>query len=273
MKTVIISTIVLSSLFLQHTHAQYWVPTGSRSSSMANTSVAASDPWSVHNNPAGMAFLKQPSAGIYFENHYSLKELCYQAAALTFPTRYGVFGSSFFYSGNSFFNTLKGGIAYAMAFGHRFSAGIQLDILHTGLSGNYGSRTSGTFEAGLQVHLTDKLILGAHIFNASHAPLSNYQNERIPTVMNVGLSYSYSGILSITSEVLKYSETPAELLTGLEYKFFGKGFARLGLATSPFRYTFGTGFVFKQLTIDFSASYHEILGFSPQTSLQYTIGR
>ena len=240
---------------------------------MSNTSVALSDPWSVNNNQAGMAFQRQSSSGLYFENHYLLKELCYQALALTFPTYSGVFGSSISYSGNSVFNTMKTGLAFARKFGHHFSAGIQLDLLHTHISEGYGSRTSGTFEAGLQLHLSDKLTFGTHVFNPIHARLSAYDDERIPTIMNAGFSYSYSGSLLITSELMKDSGTPLEFLSGIEYKFFGKGFARLGFAASPFRYSFGAGFVLNRLTLDVSSTYHEILGFSPQTSLQYTFGK
>jgi hypothetical protein len=273
MKTIFISTIVLTFILLEPAKAQYWLPSGARSSSMGRTSVAASNTWSVNNNQAGMASIKQSQAGLFFDNHYYLKELSYQACGLTLPTRYGVFGSSISNSGSSAFQTLKTGIAYARLFGFHFSAGIQLDLLYSHLSEGYGSHTTGTFEAGIQLNMTDKLKFGAHIFNPVRAHLSAFSNERIPVIFNTGLSYAYSGSLQAEAEVMKSTETPMELLTGLEYKFIGKGFIRLGMATSPLRYSFGAGFIFKQFSFDIASTYHEVLGFSPQVSIQYGLAR
>lgn len=270
MQTHFIGTFVLSFLFFNFTDAQYWTACGGRASSMGNASVALSDPWSVNNNPAGMAFVKRASAGLYTENHYFLKELSNQAAAFTQPTRSGVFGSCVNYSGTSVFNTMSAGLAYARLFGNQLAAGIKLDILRTSLSEGYGTRTCGTFEAGMQLLLTNKLFLGVHIFNPLHTRLSKNGDEKIPSIMRTGLSYSYSGALSITTEIKKNSENPMEFLTGLEYKFSGKGFIRLGFSTAPLIYSFGVGYVIRQLSIDISSTYHEILGFSPQASLQYT---
>jgi hypothetical protein len=273
MKTYFISALALCCLFFKSTVAQYWIPSGGRASSMGNASVAFSDPWSVHNNQAGMGYLKNSSAGLYFENHYYLKDLSYQMLAITLPTRYGVFGSCVNYSGNTVFNTMKTGLAYARLFGYHFAAGIQLDLLRTQFSETYGSRISGTFEAGVLLQVTDKLNLGVHVFNPLHVRICAFNNERVPTVMSAGLAYSYSGLLLISTEVMKNSETPMEFLGGLEYKFFGKGFARLGLATAPLRYSFGAGFITGPFAFDISSSYHETLGFSPQASLQYGFGK
>jgi hypothetical protein len=270
MKTHFIGTLVLSFLFFNFTDAQYWTACGGRASSMGKASVALSDTWSVNNNPAGMAFAKKASAGLYVENHYFLKDLSNQVAAFTQPTRSGVFGSSIQYSGNSIFNTMNAGLAYARLFGNQVATGIKLDILRTSLSEGYGTSTCGTFEVGMQLLLANKLFLGVHIFNPLYTRLSKNENEKIPAIMRTGLTYSYSGALSISTELKKNSENPLEFLTGLEYKFSGKGFIRMGFSTAPFTYSFGVGYVIRQLSIDISSCYHEILGISPQASLQYT---
>lgn len=272
MKTIFISILLLCSM-CKFSSSQTWQPNGGRSSAMANASVALSDGWSVHNNQAGMASLRRPEACIFIDNHYLLKELNYEAIALNLPCRLGVFGSSIEYSGNAAFNSSLLGLAYARKFGQQFSAGIQLDLLQTKLSENYGSHLTGTFEAGLQLELTNSLVLGAHLFNAPHIRLGTYNDERIPCVMNAGICYSYSGNFLLTAEVRKSSDCPTEVLTGLEYRFFNKGLARIGIASSPFRYSFGTGYRMGHLSIDISSTYHTILGFSPQASIQYAFGK
>ena len=55
--------------------AQGWMPVGSRSNSMGNASVALTDVWAFHHNPAGLSELKNIHGGISYENRFLLKEL------------------------------------------------------------------------------------------------------------------------------------------------------------------------------------------------------
>ena len=62
---------------------------------------------------------------------------------------------------------------------------------------------------------------------------------------------------------------PLDIRAGAEYELLGKTFARTGVCTHPFQYTFGCGVGFGSVIVDFSASVHQVLGFSPQISIQY----
>lgn len=256
-------------LLLNPVKAQYWLPAGGRSAAMGTASVSMNDLWSSHNNQAGMAFLKKPAIGLYYENRYLLKELSYKAAAAAIPTRYGTFGLNLGYSGDKLFSTLDAGLAYAMAFGSRFAAGIQLDMLQARLSESYGNRIMATFEAGIQARLSEQLSFGAHVFNPFQVKLEDYHDGRVPAIMNAGFSYTFSERLLWAAEVMKNTEFPLQFMTGAEYKFFDKGFVRLGMTTSPFIYTFGFGLALDKIHLDLSSSVHETLGYSPQASFYY----
>jgi hypothetical protein len=247
----------------------HWRPVGARAAAMGMASVSIADNWSVHNNPAGMAFYNRPAAGFYYENNFMLKELGYQAASLTIPTRYGVFGGNVTYTGDASYNEANAGVAYSRTFGSRFAAGIQLDYFHTGLTKEYGSVGIATFEVGILTKLSNNLNFGAHIFNPLNAKISGFYDERIAAVMRAGFTYTFSDALLMTAEVYKNSLQPIQFLAGTEYRFFKKGYARIGLATNPFKYTFGFGLEIKNFTLDVSSSVHEVLGYSPQVSLQY----
>ncbi len=265
--------IFLFSLSYSSVNAQYWTPSGGRASGMGSATVAMSDFWSVHNNQAGMAFCKEAAAGIYYENHFMVRELGCQSGAITIPCRYGVFGVNIGYSGDALYNTMNTGLAYALTFGSRFAAGIQLDFLRTHLSENYGNRSMATFEAGILTKITEDLTFGAHVFNPVRTKLEEYNDGRVPSVMNAGLCYTFSDILCITAEAYKNSDLPMEFLSGAEYKFFKNGIIRAGMATNPFRYSFGFGLVLNKLSLDISSTIHETLGYSPQCSLYYTFGK
>jgi hypothetical protein len=246
-----------------------WITQGGRSAGMGLSSAAVSDFWSVNNNQAGMAFYDKTGVGIYFENRYLVKENGSQAGAFTLKTKYGMLGATVAYSGDANYNTTQAGIAYALKFGDRFAAGIQLDYIGTKLGENYGKHNNVTFDAGIMVKITDQFTFGAHAFNPMHVKLSEYNNERIPTILNAGFGFTFSEKLLITAEAYKNSELPMELRTGAEYKLGNVAYARIGLSTNPASYTFGFGIVMKNFTLDLSSSVDSRLGYSPQVSMQY----
>lgn len=246
-----------------------WFAHGGRAAGMGLSSAAVSDFWSVNNNQAGMAFYDKTAAGIYFENRFLIKEMGYQTGAFIFKTKYGMLGATVDYSGDANYNSTKAGLAYALKFGKNFSAGIQLDYIATKLGESYGKRGNVTFDAGIMIKVTKQLTFGVHTFNPMHVQLSEYNNEKIPTILNAGFSFTFSDKLLLTAEAYKNSEFPMELRTGAEYKLGNIAYARLGLSTNPARYTFGFGILIKNLTFDLSSSVHSQLGYSPQVSMQY----
>ncbi len=246
-----------------------WITQGGRSAAMGLSAAAVSDFWSVNNNQAGMAFYDKTGAGIYFENRFLIKEMGTQTGAFTLKTKYGMLGATIAYSGDANYSNTKAGLAYALKFGNRFAAGIQLDYIGTKLGEEYGKRSNVTFDVGIMVKITDQLTFGAHSFNPVHVKLSDYNDERIPTTLNAGFGFTFSDKLLLTAEAYKHSEFPMELRTGAEYKLGNVAFARIGLSTNPARYTFGFGIILKNLTFDLSSSVHSQLGYSPQVSMQY----
>lgn len=272
MKTIFICTFVLCCVFLKHSMGQFWFPQGAACISRGYTSVAVADEWSASNNQAGMAALQHPVAGLYYQNSYLMRELSSQAICVTYPTGYGTFGTTMNYSGNSTLNTWKAGLAYARTFSGLVSAGLQLDLIGMHISEGLGSGLTGTFEAGLQFRISKSLTIGTHVFNPVCASFGNRHDNPVPVILRTGLWYSFSGKLNLSAEIMKSSFAPIEFHSGLEYEINRQVTARLGAATAPFRYTLGCGFRLDRFSLDVSASYHELLGFSPQSSLQYRFG-
>jgi len=265
-----ITLFILLGLFKLGFASGEWISLGSRSAGMGLSSASVSDFWSINNNQAGMAFYDRTAAGIYYENRFLIKEMASQTGAFSIKTKYGMLGATVSYSGDANYNTTKAGLAYALKFGNRFSAGIQLDYIATTLGEEYGKRTNVTFDAGIMVKITEQFTFGAHTFNPMHVKLSDYNNESIPTTVNAGFGYTFSEKLLVTAEAFKNSEYPMEFRSGVEYKLGRIAYARIGLSTNPARYTFGFGLEMKNFTLDLSSSVHTQLGYSPQFSMQYS---
>lgn len=242
-------------------------PIGGRSSGMANASVTLNDLWSIHNNQAGLTGIKNFSAGLYYENRFGLKNLGLKSGAIALPTKSGVIGLSMTYFGYSLYNESKIGLAYARAFGAKFSAGVQLDYLSTHIAENYGNSSAVAAEIGLRYQINKNLCIGAHIFNPTRAKVADYNNEHAPTIARLGLSYAFSEKLILAAESEKDIDYDPVFKAGIEYRPIKQLYFRTGISTNPVLNAFGFGLEFRSFNLDFSASYHQTLGFTPQVSL------
>lgn len=242
---------------------------GARSAGLANSSVALGDPWSAFNNQAGLADLTIPMAGVYYENRFLLKELGYKTAMFAYPLKEGTIATSIAHFGFEAWNESKGGLAYARGFGKFFSVGAQLDFIHISNNEPYGNRNIITFEAGILSKVTPKLTLGGHVFNPINAGISKITDERLPAVLRFGVAYSVSDNFIITAEAEKNINHELSLKSGFEYHGLKSVHIRAGVNTGLSLFSFGIGLNYKKFLLDFSTTYHQVLGFTPQTSLTY----
>ena len=246
---------------------------GGRSAGMGGASVTLSDLWAINNNQAGIAFINSMKAGFYFENRFLLKELSYKTVAIILPTKSGVFGLNYQFFGYSAYKEQKIGLTYAKSFGKNISAGLQLDYLGTSLADNYGSKSAVTFELGILAKLSHNVTLGAQLYNPVNAKFNDYNNEKIPSVIKLGINYTFSEKLIIAIESEKNIQFDPIFKAGFEYKLLEFAYIRLGISNNPIINTFGFGIDYHQFTIDFASSIHQTLGYSPQFSIIYNFNR
>jgi hypothetical protein len=246
-------------------------PVGARSGGVANASVTFSDVWSTYHNQAGLAYLKNITAGTYFENRFLVSQLGLRSIALAIPTtKSGVFGVSGTFFGYEQYSEKKGGLAYAKMFGEKVSAGVQLDYLSTFINDElYGSRNTFAVEAGILTEPLKNFKVGAHIFNPNRAKLASYGDERVPVIMRIGASYKFSEKVLLSSEMEKDIDYKNIFKAAFEYHPVDIFYLRGGIASNPSLSCFGFGLKLKEFLVDMSAQYHEVLGFTPQFSLGY----
>lgn len=268
----LIFLFVFSSLFISKIFADNGIyTTGAQANGIGNISSVLKGFWSVHNNQAGLAAYKNIAAGMYYENRFLIQNLGLKSLGFVFPTRSGVIGLSYSNFGFSLYNENKIGLAFSKSFGKNISAGIQLDYLNTHLSDEYSDNSAITFEAGIQTKLTDKIILGAHLFNPLNVKIDDNSNERIPAVFKLGIAYTLSNNTTCMIELEKITAQNPNIKAGMEYMIMDKAYARIGIMTNPATFTFGFGLKIKKMMFDIASSYHQVLGFSPKISLIYDI--
>lgn len=244
---------------------------GARQAAMGNTGVALSDVWSNHHNQAGLAYVDKLSFGVSGESMFLLTGVSTKAGVVAIPTKSGTFGLNITSFGYSAYNETKIGLAFAKPFGEKLAIGVQLDYITVGLGENYGRASAFSIEAGILAKPNEKLSIGAHIFNPNRAKITAYNEERIPTVMRIGVDYVFSAKVLVDAEIEKDIDNKAVFKTGVEYHISDPLYLRIGIASNPFLSAFGFGINLKNFNIDIATSYHSVLGYTPQVSLTYNM--
>lgn len=250
-------------------------PIGGRAAAMGGCSVASQGLWAMQNNPAGMANLDCISLGLYYENRWLLPETAYKCGTFALPTKMGCLGLSFNQFGSWKYSENKFGLAYSKDFGRYLQMGLQLDYLWLHVGNDYGNYRALTFELGLQSQVTDRLTLGAYVFNPVSFRLEQTLNhERLPIVMRFGMAYSFTKDFVGQCEIEKDMEREGvSLRGGLEYEAARNFYLRAGAQTNPGILSFGLGYTLSFIQVDVAAQLHSQLGASLQVGMIIHIGK
>lgn len=251
---------------------QGWQPSGSRSRSLADASVAMTDVWAYHNNPAALTNLKKWGIGISYENRFLLKELQSQSLAAALPLKKGVFSFGVQSFGYTNFRTIRAGMGYSMKLSELLSVGVQMNMHHIKLAEGYGSAWHPTAEAGLLANITNDWSIGFSVINFTRTKLSEYQEDRLTSILRLGTSYHFSNKLMVVAEGEKNIDFPIRAKVGMEYLPISNFSLRTGFATSPIEMNAGFGYTFKEIFIlDFGTAFNQNLGWSPNVSFTYQL--
>jgi hypothetical protein len=154
-----------------------------------------------------------------------------------------------------------------MQLGKNISGGLKFNYLLLNLGDLYGSKSIFSADLGLNAQLSSELKMGVIIKNPTLAKLADFEDERIPTSIQLGFDYSVSDQLSTIIAIEKDVLYAASIKAAIIYSPLEKFTIRAGVGTSPTTFGFGVGTSIKKINIDLGTQYHQILGFSPELSL------
>lgn len=242
---------------------------GARANGMANTTLLISDVWSVKNNIGAIGMLDKTEIGLAYQNRFLLKEFANQSVAFNYASEQGSFGLYFQQTGFSLYRQVVGGIGYGMKLNDNFSTGVSINYHRISFGDVYGSVGSVSASVGLFYEFNDNIDLGVNIANLNRANISNYQDERFPTVFNLGMKYKFSEGTFWSIEAEKDLLHPINIKSGIEIEAHEIFVLRLGMNSYPFQTALGVGLKMNNWRLDIATSWHTTLGVNPSAGLVY----
>jgi hypothetical protein len=283
----VVIIFLLSTCHLLHAQGNGPAGHGGRAQALGNASATlGGEVWAVANNAAGLGSLTRPTAGIYFENRYLITSLNVAAVAVALPlgvvepaavglpahASRGVVAFEAQRFGGALYNETRVGAAYGYRLGV-VSVGGRLDALQVSFQ-DLGSRRTLAVSLGGQAEiLPQRLTLGAYLYNIMQAKLADYQDERLPTVLRVGLAYHPAKQVLLLAEAEKDVERATGVKAGLEYLPTAAVAVRLGYTSLSQQTTGGVGLRAGDFQLDYAAGWHSVLGLSQYFSLGWQWGQ
>lgn len=246
---------------------------GARSASLGHASTTLFDIWSTRNNQGSLAFVRKTEVGAFYENRFFLKELSQSGFGVALPIKKGTFGLTYSSFGYKLYRESQVTLSYAIKLNENIGIGIGIDYLNTKIADIYGQANAFTGSIGLTAKLIPQLMISTHIYNPFRAKITNYNNEKIPTIFKFGAQYTFSKKVFLVAEAEKTSAQKLNIKGGIEYNPSSLIYLRVGGSSYPTQAAFGIGVNYQGLKIDVSSMYHSILGLSPQIGLSYAFGK
>ncbi|WP_367389818.1 hypothetical protein [Lewinella sp. LCG006] len=262
---VFCSLLCGSSLFGQLGGPQI---SGARSLGTGGVGLTFQDVHAGWGNPAGLASLNQTSFALFAEQRFALSDIRQVSAVGAFALGESTGGLTVSYYGFEGYNEQRIGLLYGRKLGEKIQLGAQLYTLGVNIP-EYGNKQVVSFELGLLTAISPSVTLAGKVTNPVRVSL--LEGDDLPSVISAGFQYQPGTQVSIFGEVEKDILYPARVRLGLEYQLLESFFLRAGIATAPSLLSFGIGYLLvDQWRLDFAASYHQYLGFTPGIGVVYS---
>jgi len=242
---------------------------GAPNEAIGNATSTVSNIWSAWNNPAGISDQEQLSAAISYRSIQNIDGFNSTGIAIAVPFKVGALGFGVSRFGDLLYNEQQIKLSYANKFGIT-DLGISLAYHQYHFEG-FGNKGVPIISFGGITAITSQFFIGAFIENINQAKLSDFQDERLPTIMQVGISYRPLESIAVNIDLQKDIELDASVLVGISYAIIENLKLRTGFNSNPSRQFFGLDFNPNNMkgTLSYALSQQRALGYSHQVSVQY----
>ncbi len=243
---------------------------GARTVALGQAGVALPmNTWSLQN-PAASAGMEQRVFGIFVTQLFGMSELRLGSAHLGFPTPVGWAFARVRYVGFRQYGEshLGVGLAGVPPTGLPLSLGGYVYVQHQRIEG-YASRIALGYQIGMQVYLTETLLIGAEARRLTPMSKGSVGDARMQG-WRAGWAYRPVERMWVLVDVVHEPFYPLSLRGGMEVWLFPQLALRGGFTTAPRRMSAGVGLKVEPLAGDFALVLHPFLGWTPALSMELT---
>jgi hypothetical protein len=265
-----IATIFLSTSLTISTAQSVSTLMGARSGALGYASETLSDEWSILNNVGGLAQVRKPSIAFACEVNPALEGANRIALALSTPVSKGTVGLGIFRFGDNIYNEQVIAAGYSNRIGIT-SLGAKVTYTQYQAEG-FGTSAALSLSFGGITNLTRYLSIGAFITNVNQPIISKINKEKLPTLLDAGISLKASETFLFVAGIQKDLDNSNPVLKfGIEHIAHPKLIFRTGFNLHPDAAFFGFGFKQRKIKIDYAIQYREELNLGHQISFIYAV--
>lgn len=234
---------------------------------MGGVRLFSEDSWAYFNNIGSLD--RAPTSGIQvgYDSRFGLKELQTVSLAANWKNTWGSIGVGVSRFGGSLFNQQSLGVGFSNQLGI-VSFGAKIDWFQTSIE-NFGTGNGILLSLGGVATLGPKFFLNAHFINLNRSKVSRDAIERLPTAVQMGMSYLPSEGLSLHLELEKDLERSASVRLGIAYDLSEWLSLRTGIKTNPGDLFFGIGLHPQRFDINYAFGQNTALGSTHHLSLGF----
>lgn len=244
---------------------------GARNQGMGNIKVFLPDAWTYFNNIGALDRIDETQISAGFDYRFGIPELSSLDLALGWKNDYGTIGFGISRFGGKLFNQQILGVGFSNTLGI-VSLGAKVDWFQTTIEG-FGTGNAFLFSMGGVAELDPKFFIGANFSNLNRAKLSQNSEQRLPTVVQMGISYLPGEAVRILAEIEKDIERDPIFRAGIEYRLNDVIFLRSGVSSNPSRLSFGLGLRKDLFGFDYAYGQNTALGRTHHLSLVMKLGK
>lgn len=262
-------TFLFVLLFLSASGSDpYCFKAGAAESGMNFSCIMKPGFWSSFHNQALLPDYSNSAIAINYMNSFGIPELGTRSAGFILHNPGATLGAYYSNFGYRDFRRHSAGLGCGMKLSEKISAGVQADFFAEKTPGEYDERKSVTFEAGILIMASDKVRIGIHLSN----PLPNSLRKNIlPVSIRAGAGIYLGGSLFAGAEAEMSTGRALTVRTGFEYEA-GKSFrVRGGFSTENCSFSFGAGYVIRDVRVDIGFASHQNLGISSSVSIIFNL--
>jgi hypothetical protein len=251
------------SLVAQH------LPTGAQAAGLGFATVAFEGNMAVWGNAAGLSKVRNKKILTGYENRYGLVEGLHAVqAAYVHPLPKSTLAVSVYRFGDDLYSQHRLSLTAAQQIG-QFRGGLRVSQHQYSMEGA-DTRFALAIDAGGIMKISEQLLVGMHISNVSQARVSRQTNERIPTILGLGLNYAPDDQLRLLAELAYEIDQSPVVKVGMEYTPLDFLTFRSGINSGPQSiFFFGLGLRHSVLHFDYALETHQVLGLAQHIGLTY----